>query len=132
MQEMKSMKIMTQIFDTTIAQLESIRANAEGYILEPDYDEIWEEDIDACNAAIAALKMLRDEGITDAEGLKDLIFDRDTAIRAYQRERALRMESKPMKHSGTAYLCPVCAGKVHAMDKVCRYCGQRLRPTSGR
>lgn len=55
--------------ERTIYQLSSMKDNAQSFITEKGDDEIWREDVKACEEAIAILSALQDMGISSADQL---------------------------------------------------------------
>lgn len=72
--------------DAILAQLASMKDNAKASIgdVDPEGDEIWRQDIAACEAATAILSALQDEGIKDPEQVRDLIHDYNALAAQYQ------------------------------------------------
>ena len=73
--------------DAILAQLASMKDNAKASIgdVDPEGDEIWRQDIAACEAATAILSALQDEGIKDPEQVRDLIHDYNALAEQYQK-----------------------------------------------
>lgn len=75
---------------------------------------------------IAVLKVLRDEGIKDLEGLKDYIFDYELANKQIDamREKYEKQE-KVIKEFGI-FSCPACHNRVYHWMKHCGNCGKAI------
>lgn len=114
--------------DAILAQLASMKDNAKASIgdVDPEGDEIWRQDIAACEAATAILSALQDEGIKDPEQVRDLIHDYNALAEEYQ--KMYRHYEKPEKpiQVGTAYICPNCKKQLRqTIAEHCWACGKR-------
>ena len=114
--------------DAILAQLASMKDNAKASIgdVDPEGDEIWRQDIAACEAATAILSALQDEGIKDPEQVRDLIHDYNALAEQYRAMHQRYEEPEPIRRLGTACLCPDCKHTVRPDNPYCWYCGKRL------
>ena len=114
--------------DAILAQLASMKDNAKASIgdVDPEGDEIWRQDIAACEAATAILSALQDEGIKDPEQVRDLIHDYNALAEQYRKMHQRYEEPEPIRRLGTACLCPDCKHTVRPDNPYCWYCGKRL------
>ena len=112
-------------------QMRSIRENAASFLHtppEPDEDDIWTADIEAVDAASAILSALQEEGIGNAEQVKDLLFDYGLANKQLQamHEKYEKKALPKMDENGQRCLCPSCNWKLHAHAFYCHHCGKRI------
>ena len=92
--------------------------------LKPACEEPLDED--ACEAAILILQELEREGITDLEGVRDLIEDYNAQARTYQAmHRKFDVASKPIRKDGVLH-CPECNHRVSPHHSHCHWCGKKL------
>lgn len=112
--------------DKLVSQLSSLKDNSASFITgEPDR-QIWKDDVTALEAAISICSALQDEGVNDAEGLRDLLFDYRAQARQIREMRArYEVESKPLNKNGLL-LCPRCSHRVAPQHSFCHWCGKRL------
>lgn len=76
--------------DAVVYQLASIKENARSFLTGDGDDGVWAADIRACDAAVDILTALRDEGVHDAEAVRDLLYDYRLAnrqLRTMMKER---------------------------------------------
>lgn len=59
--------------DSIISQISSLKDNSQSFITKDGDDEIWREDVRACESAIAILSALQDAGINDPKQLNGFI-----------------------------------------------------------
>lgn len=113
--------------DDILAQLYSLKDNSADFAKEDDADPIWQADIDALEAAISIIRTLQDNGISDAEGVKNLVLDYTR-----QREQYKNMVQKfidpaaPIRKDGVWH-CPECNSRTFFNHSHCRRCGKRMR-----
>lgn len=69
-----SMTVLRMSIDNILDQLSGLKDNS-AYEARTSDEPIWKQDVEALEAAISIISALQDEGISDAEGVKDLIFD---------------------------------------------------------
>ena len=115
--------------DAILAQLASMKDNAKASIgdVDPEGDEIWRQDIAACEAATAILSALQDEGIKDPEQVRDLIHDYNALAEEYQKmHQHYEKPEKPIQ-LGAAYICQNCKKQLRQTNAGhCWACGKRL------
>ena len=115
--------------DAILAQLASMKDNAKASIgdVDPEGDEIWRQDIAACEAATAILSALQDEGIKDPEQVRDLIHDYNALAEQYQNlHQKYEVEEKPVR-LGNTFICPACNRQIRQLYAAhCWSCGKRL------
>lgn len=114
--------------DAILAQLASMKDNAKASIgdVDPEGDEIWRQDIAACEAATAILSALQDEGIKDPEQVRDLLHDYTALAEQYQKLHLQFEEgAKPERFAGV-HLCPKCRKQMRPGNNYCWNCGKRL------
>lgn len=115
--------------DAILAQLASMKDNAKASIgdVDPEGDEIWRQDIAACEAATAILSALQDEGIKDPEQVRDLIHDYNALAAQYQNlHPKYEVEEKPVR-LGNTFICPACNRQIRQLYAAhCWSCGKRL------
>lgn len=115
--------------DAILAQLASMKDNAKASIgdVDPEGDEIWRQDIAACEAATAILSALQDEGIKDPEQVRDLIHDYNALATQYQSlHQKYEVEDKPVR-LGNTFICPACNRQIRQLYAAhCWSCGKRL------
>lgn len=82
--------------------------------------------MDALETAIDIISALQDEGVNDAEALKDLIFDYKLAVKQNQQNhRKFETAAKAVKRDGVWH-CPECNHRVQPKHTFCHRCGKRL------
>lgn len=115
--------------DAVLAQLASMKDNAKASIggVDPEGDEVWRQDITACEAATAILSALQDEGINDHEQVRDLIHDYNALAAQYQNlHQKYEVEEKPVR-LGNTFICPACNRQIRQLYAAhCWSCGKRL------
>lgn len=101
--------------DNVLAQLSSLKDDApDGYIT------------DALEAAIAIISALQDEGISDAEGVKDLIFDYTALEKQYKNLYGKYIKAAtPIKKDGIWH-CPECNARTSFNHSYCHKCGKKI------
>lgn len=57
--------------DSIISQISSLKDNSQSFITKDGDDEIWREDVRACESAIAILSALQDVGINEPDQIVD-------------------------------------------------------------
>lgn len=67
--------------DSIISQISSLKDNSQSFITKDGDDEIWREDVRACESAIAILSALQDAGINEPDQMWDFIKRRTHAKR---------------------------------------------------
>ena len=117
--------------DAILSQLVSMKDNALSFLVEKeDADPIWAADVAACEAAMAILSALQDEGIKDPEGVRDLVHDYKALAEQYRKMPQYYEEpAKPQRLGGgarAAHLCPKCRSQNRPGNNYCWSCGKRL------
>jgi len=121
-----SMSVRFMSLDNILGQLSSLRDSSADLAKGKDADEIWQMDVEAIEAATAILSALQDEGINDAEQVKDLIHD--YRAQARQCKEMHRKHNTPAKviHKDGIFHCPECNSRVAPRHSYCHRCGKRL------
>ena len=111
-------------------QIDSIKDNSASFLpgegkQDPD-KKIWQDDVDACNAATEIIKKLCEENcFSVAEALsyiaqsKKLLQDWGNLHAKYE------VPSQPVKKDGVWH-CPDCNHRVNPHHSHCHWCGTRL------
>lgn len=122
-----SLAAQTMSADRILAQLSSLKDNSQSFASEPDADhQIWRDDVTALEAAISIISALQDEGIEDAEALKDLLFDYNLASKQQKElHRKFEVPAKAVKRA-EFWLCPECGHRVAPKHTHCHWCGKKL------
>lgn len=123
---MDSLNNGTMPLDAIIAQISSIKNNSADIAKAADADPIWQVDVNACEAAIRILDALRDEGVVDADGARDLIHDYKGLAKQYRTIHAkFEVAGKPyLKDS--VWHCPECNHRTTPRHSFCHWCGKKL------
>ncbi len=112
--------------DNVLAQLSSLKDNSADNAKAKDADPIWQTDVEALEAAINIISALQDEGITDAEGVKDLIFDYNALGKQYKDLHRLHIKAASPIHKDGVWHCPECNSRVNFNHSFCHRCGKRI------
>lgn len=121
-----SIAAMTMNTERILEQLSSLKDNSASFASAKDADPIWREDIAALEAAIAIIGTLQDECVTDAQALKDLIFDYNLAVKQNnENHRKFEIAAKPVKRDNVWH-CPECNHRVAPRHSFCHWCGKKL------
>ena len=111
-------------------QIDSIKDNSASFLpgegkQDPD-KKIWQDDVDACNAATEIIKKLCEENcFSVAEAIsyiaqsKKLLQDWGNLHAKYE------VPSQPVKNDGVWH-CPDCNHRVNPHHSHCHWCGTRL------
>ena len=106
--------------DTILAWLFRMKESAAG--IEPNQ----QADMDACEAAIAILAALQDEGVSTPEQVWDLLYDYRAQTAQYQAMHLkYEVSEKPGKLNGL-HICPACRRPNRPGNNHCWNCGKRL------
>ena len=112
--------------DKLVAQLSSLKDNSASFVDDDPDRQIWKDDVVALEAAISICSALQDEGVNDAEGLRDLLFDYRAQARQIREMRTrYEVEARPVNKGGLL-LCPRCNRRVAPRHSYCHWCGKRL------
>lgn len=107
-------------------QLSSLKDNSMDMAKADDAESIWQRDVDALESAIAIISALQDEGISDAEGVRDLIFDYDgLGKQCKELTRKFCTASAPT-HKDGVWHCPECNARTSFNHTHCHRCGKKL------
>lgn len=113
-----------------LCQIDSIKDNSASFLpgegkQDPD-KKIWQDDVDACNAATEIVKKLCEENcFSVAEAIsyiaqsKKLLQDWGNLHAKYE------VPSQPVKKDGVWH-CPDCNHRVNPHHSHCHWCGTRL------
>lgn len=124
--ENESIAALTMNTGRILEQLSSLKDNSASFASEKDADPIWQKDIQALEAAISIISTLEDEGVSDAEAVKDLIFDYDLAAKQNKEmHRKYEVPAKAIRRDGV-FLCPECNHRVGLKHTYCHWCGKKL------
>ena len=117
---------MTMTTERILEQLSSLKDNSESFAEAEDADPIWQKDIEALEAAICMISTLKDEGVNDAEALKDLIFDYNLSVKQNKElHRKFEVAAKVIRADGVFH-CPECNRRVSFKHSHCHWCGKKL------
>lgn len=121
-----SIAAMTMTTERILEQLSSLKDNSESFAKAEDADPIWQKDIEALEAAISMICTLEDEGVHDAEALKDLIFDYNLAAKQNKElHRKFEVAARIVRRDGVFH-CPECNHRVGFKHSHCHWCGKKL------
>lgn len=123
---MKMNESKTMTTAEVLVQLSSLKDNSASFAKEPGADPIWSDDIRALETVIELFSILEDEGITDAEVLKDFIHDYDLTVKTnkeYNRKFGTPERAYP---KDDVWHCPECNHRVQVNHSYCHWCGKRL------
>lgn len=81
---------------------------------------------DALEAAIDIISALQDEGISDAEGVKDLIFDYNALGKQYKDLHHKHIKQAAPVHKDGIWHCPECNARTSFNHSYCHKCGKRI------
>ena len=110
-----SLAARTMSADRILAQLSDLKDTAT----DP-------ETVTALEAAVSMIAALQDEGIEDAEALKDLLFDYNLASKQQKElHRKFEVPAKAVKRA-EFWLCPECGHRVAPKHTHCHWCGKKL------
>ena len=122
----ESIGSMTMSMDRVLERLSSTKESLEEYNLGKPGDQVVVENIAAHEAAITILSALQDEGICDAEALKDMIYDYKLATRQNKElHRKFETPAKALRSDGIFH-CPECNHRVAPRHSFCHWCGKKL------
>jgi len=115
----ESKKSTAPSMDRILERLSKLRERTESHPEDA-------EDGVALEAAISMMSALQDEGVNDAENLKDLIFDYGMAVKqngAYYRKYIA--PDRPVRKDGV-YHCPDCNHRITPNHSHCHWCGKKI------
>lgn len=101
--------------DTVLAQLSGLKDDT------PDGTAT-----DALEAAIDIISTLHDEGISDAEGVKDLIFDYNALGKQYKDLHRKHIKAAAPVRKDGVWHCPECNARTSFNHSYCHKCGKRI------
>ena len=115
----ESKKPMVPSMDRILERLSTLRERAENHPEDA-------EDCAALEAAISMMSALQDEGVNDAESLKDLIFDYNLSVKQNKElHRKFEVVAKVIRADGVFH-CPECNRRVSFKHSHCHWCGKKL------
>lgn len=115
------MTAMHMSMDDVLAQLSDLKDDCAA-----DTDRIWTDDVDALEAAIGILSALQDEGVTDAEAVRDLLHDYNAqAKQCRELHRKYETPTRATRQDGVWH-CPECNHRVQPKHSFCHWCGKKL------
>lgn len=122
----ESMDAMTMSMDRVLEQLSSLKDNSESFASDKNADPIWQNNMIALETAISMISTLQDEGVCDAEALKDLIFDYNLAAKQNkENHRKFEVPAKAIRKDDVWH-CPECNHRVAPKHSFCHWCGKKL------
>lgn len=120
----ESMNAKYMSIDNVLACLSSHKDYCENYAAGPD--TVWQNTVDALESAICIISALQDEGVNDAEGLKDLIFDYGLLSKQHKElHRKFEVPAKAIRKDDVWH-CPECNHRVMPRHSFCHWCGKKL------
>ena len=113
--------------DAIMEQLSDLKDIAAALQAPRDGPEPTASRVAACEAATDILTALQDEGIKDAEQVRDLIHDYNALAAQYQNlHQKYEVEDKPVR-LGNTFICPACNRQIRQLYAAhCWSCGKRL------
>lgn len=115
----------TMATDTVLERLSCLKDQIEAADTAEN-NPTQQADIVALEASISILSALQDEGISDAEALKDLLFDYKLADKqSKELHRKFEVAARALRRDG-AFLCPECSHRVGVNHTHCHWCGKKL------
>ena len=125
-----SSKKQKMSIDDILSQLSSLKDNSQSFITDEKDDDrqIWRDDVTAIEETISIINALQDEGVTDADEVKDMIRDYRAVtkqVAEYQRKFETKARPKIGGENGV-YLCPECGHRVQSRHTFCHWCGKKL------
>ena len=85
------------------------------------------ETIDAIEAVSNILQILQDEGISDAEALKDMMYDYHGLAKQYQVMHQRYETASQAVNTGNSYFCPSCKYRLYLGNEYCARCGKKIQ-----
>lgn len=120
-----SIASQTMATDTVLERLSCLKDQIEAADTAEN-NPTQQADIVALEASISILSALQDEGISDAEALKDLLFDYKLADKqSKELHRKFEVAARALRRDG-AFLCPECSHRVGVNHTHCHWCGKKL------
>lgn len=110
--------------DNVLAYLSGHKDYCENYTT--DNDSVWKKTVDALESAISIISALQDEGISDAEGVKDLIFDYTALGKQYKDLHRKYIKAAAPVHKDGIWHCPECNARTSFNHSYCHRCGKRI------
>lgn len=111
--------------DNILDQLSDLKDNS-AYEARTSDEPIWKQDVEALEAAISIISALQDEGISDAEGVKDLIFDHAALGKQYKDLHRKYIKAAAPVHKDGIWHCPECNARTSFNHSYCHRCGKRI------
>ena len=111
-------------------QIDSIKDNSASFLpsegkQDPD-KKIWQDDVDACNAATEIIKKLCEENCFSVAEAISYIAQSKKLLQDWSNLHAkYEVPSQPVKKDGVWH-CPDCNHRVNPHHSHCHWCGTRL------
>ena len=113
--------------DTILENLADLKDIAASLQTPRDDPEPTQSRVAACEAATDILTALQDEGIKDAEQVRDLIHDYNALAEQYRAMHQRYEEPEPIRRLGNTFICPACNRQIRQLYAAhCWSCGKRL------
>lgn len=116
----------TMSIDTILGHLADLKDLAASLQTPRDDPEPTQSRVSACEAVASILSALHDEGITDPEGVRDLVHDYNALAEQYRKMHQQYEEPEKPERLGTVYTCPKCHRQSRPGNNHCWNCGKRL------
>lgn len=113
-----------------LCQIDSIKDNSASFLpgegkQDPD-KKIWQDDVDACNAATEIIKKLCEENCFSVDEAINYIAQSKKLLQDWGNLHAkYEVPSQPVKKDGVWH-CPDCNHRVNPHHSHCHWCGTRL------
>lgn len=109
-----------------LEQLSRARSDAKALMAPRDGPEPTQQMVMACEAATDILAALQNEGIDDADGVQDLIYDYNKLADQYKALHArFEVASNPLRRDGVWH-CPACNHRIAPRHSFCHWCGKKI------
>lgn len=120
-----SMAVQSMSIDNILDQLSDLKDNS-AYESRTSDEPIWKQDVEALEAAISIISALQDEGISDAEGVKDLIFDYASLIKQNKDFHRMYIKSAAPVRKDGVWHCPEYNARTSYNHSYCHKCGKKI------
>lgn len=112
--------------EQVLEQLSSLKDICEAYAEDTASDLSCLTDATALETAITMISALQDEGVNNAEELRDWIFDCNLAAKQNKElHRKFEVADKAISRDGVLH-CPECNHRVAPKHSHCHWCGKKL------
>lgn len=123
----ESLRVQHMTADEILSRLADWKEFCEEKASIDGADKIfWNFEADALEAAIAIINALKDEGINDAAGVKDLIFDYKGLSRQYRELSRIHINAARPIYKDGVWHCPECNSRTSFNHSFCHKCGKKL------